>query len=62
MLKPRRGDQIEIDIERLDRRGNGLGRLGAYTLLVRGAVPGDRVRARVRKVRNRLRRAEASVA
>ena len=59
MLKPRRGDQIEIDIERLDRRGNGLGRMGAYTLLVRGAVPGDRVRARVRKVRNRLRRAEA---
>lgn len=61
MLKPRRGDRIEIDIERLDRRGNGLGRLGAYTLLVRGAVPGDRVRARVRKVRNRLRRAEASL-
>ncbi len=59
MLKPRRGDQIEIDIERLDRRGNGLGRMGAYTLLVRGAVPGDRVRARVRKVRNRLWRAEA---
>ncbi len=61
MLKPRRGDRIEIDIERLDRRGNGLGRLGVYTLLVRGAVPGDRVRARVRKVRNRLRRAEASL-
>ncbi len=59
MLKPRRGDQIEIDIERLDRRGNGLGRMGAYTVQVRGAVPGDRVRARVRKVRNRLRRAEA---
>ncbi len=61
MQKPRRGDLVEIDIERLDRRGNGLGRIGSYTLLVRGAVPGDRVRARVRKVRNRLRRAEAGL-
>ncbi len=61
MLRPRRGDRIELDIEGLDRRGNGVGRVGEYTLLVRGAVPGDRVRARVRKVRNRLRRVEARV-
>ncbi|MDA0747795.1 MAG: 23S rRNA (uracil(1939)-C(5))-methyltransferase RlmD [bacterium] len=61
MQKPKRGERIVLDVHELDGRGNGLARVGEYTVAVRGALPGDRIEARVRRVQNRRRRAEARV-
>jgi 23S rRNA (uracil1939-C5)-methyltransferase len=45
--RPRRGDEIELTIDRLAHGGAGVARTDGYVVFVRGAVPGDRVRARV---------------
>ncbi|MBA3261492.1 MAG: 23S rRNA (uracil(1939)-C(5))-methyltransferase RlmD [Thermoleophilaceae bacterium] len=47
--RPRPGDQLELTIDRLAHGGAGVARLDGYVVFVRGAVPGDRVRARVTK-------------
>ncbi len=53
--KPRKGDLVELDIERLGPKGHGRGRFGEFTFDVRGAVPGSRVRAAVfRRRKNRV--------
>ncbi len=52
---------VEIEIERLTVKGQGVGIYGDYEVLVRGSVPGDRVLCRLRKVRHRRREAEARV-
>ena len=53
--KPRRGDLLELEIERFDERGDGLGRAGEFEVELRRAVPGERVRAEVSwRRRNRL--------
>ncbi|MCZ6596760.1 MAG: 23S rRNA (uracil(1939)-C(5))-methyltransferase RlmD [Planctomycetota bacterium] len=44
---PRRGQEIELLVERIDARGRGVGRLEGHTVRVSGAVPGQKVRARV---------------
>jgi len=53
--KPRRGDLLEVEIARLDRRGRGVGRAqhetGSYRVAVRGALPGARIVADVGKRR-----------
>jgi predicted RNA-binding protein with TRAM domain len=46
-IRPRTGDEVEVTIDRLAHGGAGVGRLDGYVVFVRGAVPGDRVRARV---------------
>ena len=54
-VRPRRGAEIELTLEAFADRGKSLARLGAsetsrgYVVFVAGAVPGDRVRARVFK-------------
>lgn len=52
---PRRDDTIEFDVRGFDERGNALGAIGAYSVLLRraplGTLPGARVRARVAKRR-----------
>jgi 23S rRNA (uracil1939-C5)-methyltransferase len=49
--KPRYGDELEVDIERLDERGRARGRAsdasGEYEVSVRFALPGSRVRVLV---------------
>ncbi len=45
--KPRRGDLLEVTLERFDARGEGLGRSGEYALELPRAIPGERVRAEV---------------
>jgi 23S rRNA (uracil1939-C5)-methyltransferase len=45
--KPRRGDEVEVAIARLDARGDGVGNLAGEPVIVRGALPGSRVRALV---------------
>jgi 23S rRNA (uracil1939-C5)-methyltransferase len=47
--RPRRGDELELTIDRLAHGGAGVARTDGYVVFVRGAVPGDRVRARVSK-------------
>ena len=47
----RRDDEIELDVESLAYGGNGVARLNGYVVFVRRGLPGDRVRARVTKVK-----------
>lgn len=45
--RPARGDELELTIESLAFGGNGVARHDGLVVFVVGAVPGDRVRARV---------------
>ena len=54
---PRRGDELEVEIERQDRRGHGVGRAGDVDVAVRCAVVGERLAVEV--LRRRGRRVEA---
>jgi len=48
--RPRPGDELELDVAKLAFGGAGVARAeGGFVVFVRGAVPGDRVRARVTK-------------
>ena len=47
----RRDDIVELDVESLAYGGNGVARLNGYVVFVRRGLPGDRVRARVTKVK-----------
>jgi 23S rRNA (uracil1939-C5)-methyltransferase len=47
--RPRVGDELELSIDRLAHGGAGVARAEGYVVFVRGAVPGDRVRARITK-------------
>src|SRR5881296_1217947 len=57
MAKPKRGDVLDLTIDDLAFGGEGVGRVQGYVLFVRGAVPGDRVRAKVVEARSRFGRA-----
>src|SRR5213596_1660126 len=46
-----RDDVVELDIQSLAYGGNGVARLNGYVVFVRRGLPGDRVRARVTKVK-----------
>jgi 23S rRNA (uracil1939-C5)-methyltransferase len=46
-MPPRPGDTIELDVTSLAYGGQGVARAEEFVVFVRGAVPGDRVRARV---------------
>ncbi len=48
---PARGDRLEVDIDDLAFGGRGVGRVGGFVVFVRGALPGERVRALVRRRR-----------
>jgi 23S rRNA (uracil1939-C5)-methyltransferase len=49
--RPQRGDELDLRVESLAFGGEGVARLGegGYVVFVAGAIPGDRVRARVHK-------------
>ncbi len=57
--RPARGDEIEIEIDSLAQGGRGVGRLEGYVVFVAGAIPGDRVRARIGRSKRAF--AEATV-
>ena len=57
MAKPRRGDGVELTIDDLAFGGEGVGRVNGYVIFVRGAIPGDRVRAKIVEARARYGRA-----
>ena len=57
--RPHRGDELELTIDRLAHGGAGVARTETgYVVFVRGAVPGDRVRARVGKAKRSWAEAE----
>src|SRR5438874_8927301 len=52
MAAPVTKDQeVELDVDSLAYGGNGVARLNGFVVFVRRGLPGDRVRARVTKVR-----------
>src|SRR3954468_15606211 len=57
--RPRTGDELELTIDRLAHGGAGVARTEGYVVFVRGAVPGDRVRARVTKSKRSFAEAES---
>jgi len=56
-VPPRNGDTLELTIDTLAYGGQGIGRVDDFVVFVRGAVPGDRVRAQIG--RRKQRHAEA---
>ena len=48
-MPPRPGDTVDLDVTTLAYGGQGVARLDEFVVFVRGAVPGDRVRARITK-------------
>src|SRR5437763_15097468 len=52
MASPVQLDQeLELDVDSLASGGNGVARLNGFVVFVRRGLPGDRVRARVTKVK-----------
>ena len=47
--RPQKGEELELEVGALAYGGAGVARRDGYVLFVQGAVPGDRVRARVTK-------------
>jgi 23S rRNA (uracil1939-C5)-methyltransferase len=58
-VRPRPGAELELTIDRLAHGGAGVARLDGYVVFVRGAVPGDRVRARVTKSKRSFAEADS---
>ena len=54
-----RDQELELTIDSLAYGGNGVARLDGFVVFVRGALPGDTVRARVTKVQRRHAEAQA---
>src|SRR5215468_10859878 len=46
-----KGDELELDVDSLAFGGNGVARLDGFVVFVRRGLPGDRVRARITKVK-----------
>jgi 23S rRNA (uracil1939-C5)-methyltransferase len=46
-----RNEELDLDVESLAYGGNGVARVDGYVVFVRRGLPGDRVRARVTKVK-----------
>jgi 23S rRNA (uracil1939-C5)-methyltransferase len=55
-----KGQEVEVGIDSLAYGGSGVGRVDGFVVFVRGGLPGDRVRARVTKVKRGF--AEAATA
>ena len=57
--RPRRGEELELEIESLAHGGRGVARANGYVVFVSGALPGDRVRARLTKAKRDFAEAQA---
>lgn len=49
--RPSRGEELELDVDTLAYGGRGVARSNGYVVFVSGALPGDRVRARLTKAK-----------
>jgi 23S rRNA (uracil1939-C5)-methyltransferase len=52
--RPRRGEQLEVEIDSLAFGGRGVARTDGFVVFVAGGLPGDRVRAEVTKAKRRF--------
>ncbi|MCW3066514.1 MAG: methyltransferase, TrmA family, partial [Solirubrobacterales bacterium] len=57
--RPARGDVLDLTIDALANGGAGVARREGYVVFVEGAIPGDRVRARVTKAKRAYAQARA---
>ena len=57
--RPRRGEELELEVGDLAHGGRGVARRDGYVVFVAGALPGDRVRARVDRRRRAFAEATA---
>jgi len=57
--RPRRGDELELDVEGLAFGGRGVARSNGYVVFVAGGLPGDRVRAALTKAKRHYAEARA---
>ncbi len=51
---PRRGEQLEVEVESLAYGGRGVARADGFVVFVAGGLPGDRVRVEVTKAKKRF--------
>ena len=58
-IRPRRGDELELRIDRLAYGGAGVARANGYVVFVRDGVPGDRLRARITRSKRSFAEADA---
>ena len=56
--RPRRGDEIEVDVADLAFGGRGVSRADGFVVFTPDTAPGDRARVRLRKVRRRFGEAD----
>ena len=52
------GDEIELEITGTSRLGDGVGRVGGCVVFVKGAKPGQKIKARITQLAARHARAE----
>jgi 23S rRNA (uracil1939-C5)-methyltransferase len=57
--RPRRGEELTLDVETLAYGGRGVARANGYVVFVAGGLPGDRVRAQLTKARRHYAEARA---
>ncbi len=57
--RPRQGAELELEIDSLAQGGRGVARSNGYVVFVSGALPGDRVRARLTKSKRQYAEARA---
>ncbi|MCX7983808.1 MAG: 23S rRNA (uracil(1939)-C(5))-methyltransferase RlmD [Bacteroidetes bacterium] len=55
-----RGDEVILEIETAAFEGKSIARLGSFVVFVEGAVPGDRVRARLTKIKRNYGEAQVT--
>ena len=59
-IRPRRGDELELEVSALANGGAGIARLEGYVVFVEGGFPGDLVRARVHQRKRSYAQARAT--
>ena len=57
--RPRQGADLELEIDSLAQGGRGVARSNGYVVFVSGALPGDRVRARLTRAKRHYGEAKA---
>jgi len=57
--RPRQGQELELDVDSLAQGGRGVARADGYVVFVTGALPGDRVRARLTRAKRDYGEAKA---
>jgi 23S rRNA (uracil1939-C5)-methyltransferase len=57
--RPRQGEELLLEVDSIAQGGRGVARANGYVVFVSGALPGDRVRARLTRAKRSFGEAEA---